>query len=486
MVKKKKPSYWGLNKSAIYGTAIDASANKYDYSQSIRRIKKHAEKIIVPMVDDSEAQSGYEAAIRVYTDMKTRFLEQCFKQQSNAENIFNIELSKMFDQDNKDSFINTCNKLFQELFNTQIDVSNNSLTFGAILDRMYNIVSSKGIQVITTTKKAVKDKIKIKIKNSNGKLVHLAQSLTNAEKTQFTDEIYKLINTGLSARQGVYGSTVAFQLNDLINNVLIPAVNNFTIQKIGQLQNKQAIINYRAAYSFWFEAMFYQAFYQLLTNMEQMSLKDGVKITHTGAKNRQDDILIGTGTTMIDDLITQLDSLSKTSPVGQSTNDQNNLLNLEQEMYKVYKQLQQDFGIQVKNEAFFNELGSSTQFSIDTAAKFIRISNHADLLKSFRNIASEKLNKQLIPSEDMLNTQAYAVRIAEGMIYLSELHRIIKVMGELNVAYADKNGFYWTHILLAKMLARKSYLSFQSTVGATKTKLLPFGDAIGFQRFGFI
>jgi hypothetical protein len=29
----------------------------------------------------------------------------------------------------------------------------------------------------------------------------------------------------------------------------------------------------------------------------------------------------------------------------------------------------------------------------------------------------------------MLKTQEYAVRIAEGMIYLSELHRIIKVMG---------------------------------------------------------
>jgi hypothetical protein len=71
--------------------------------------------------------------------------------------------------------------------------------------------------------------------------------------------------------------------------------------------------------------------------MEQMSLKDGIKITHTGAKNRQDDILIGTGTTMIDDLITQLDALPKTLPVGQSTNNENNLLNLEQEMYNVYK-----------------------------------------------------------------------------------------------------------------------------------------------------
>lgn len=480
------------------------------YQEAKARIEAHTASILAAVESQSslaavENQSadlqtgvfsvdtGYNEAIQYYKRMKSLFEKNVLSQQGqHYKKQFNQLINNMFNTADKNSFIKQVNASFNAIFAKKSNSSEKAYFSDDLIMAMIAAALGKDEASFQKILAEIKSDENAKISRGNefmAKAQQDIQQLKEQSKSYLASELKKLITAQKVASSPTgRAEEAAFDSTDLVSKIIVPVYNKLlqTLQTeaggAGGVTKASALAaglnNYKFAQGFYYEAMVNDAL--------ENGLKNYIKVTHSGAKGKAEDILIGSKTSSLQDQV--LGSLFKLDSKGRIIGYSEKALNNRGKLSQTAMSATQDvFGIQVKN-AHLLDLGTAKSRNFATMQKFQRISNQQHLLDEFRSsvpLQHLTLSKEI--GENYLaglanGQELYNYRIAQAIRFLSVSHRIISTMGHLNVSYIDRSGLIWTSDLLTAIKNNKHYLSFQAAVDGS---ISDFTQAVGIRRFAY-
>lgn len=433
---------------------------KYDLETS-RKIKTRAKQHganILKSLNKNNIDKGYKDAIVYYENMKKTFGERVLISSQNTldkalETFSNKIQSKFIDVLSSKNISNTMDKMF---FNNDNSNILNLISQFVLNDLQFQHSYQQLKNTLSTAQKQSQQKSK-----------DIEEAYINfINKLKSDDNFIRTIRDSLQSISGLQ-NTNGMSVDDLINKVIMPYYKKDLEKQLGT-SNSQAInIHYPTAAGFLFEALVAQATYDAFSNLQ---------VSHTGAQLRQDDITISAKKSGNNNALNQLENnlLSKIKNFSGSSE-----ISLDK-----FLDIQEDYGIQVKNATLIQSLKNKSD-----PFKFNRISNQKGLLTEFRSNIPIQVgnNRFMVQNESALTANQYFQRIAQAIEFLAEQHRIIQVMGYMNVGFVERNRFVWTSDLLNEIKNTSYFLSFSASLGLNKSQgLQDFGAAVGTRRFSFI
>ena len=241
-------------------------------------------------------------------------------------------------------------------------------------------------------------------------------------------EISEMVLSKIGTKKSQY-----FSVNDIMSFIINPLIKQRKEKILNGIGTWSTLSNYNSALGFFYEACAAQAIGEVFEYMSDAKTQGSqVKVIHKAGKNEIEDIVVN-----FSQILT------------------------EEQRKNGYTE---DFGIQVKGydtlKMFDNFFNNNSNPLIEDPTKFIRFSNHADMLKDFR--------KTILPIQGEANIQSqeeYAIIQSEAMAFLSDNKKLFNILGEANVGYIERSGFKWTKDLLKIMINTRQWLCFESRFG---------------------